>query len=126
LPKPARDKQVIALSVQGRDDLERVHDSGYFRELQDAYRFAVAAALVKHLPPASSVGRTTYVSVSGLDPDGTLRLAVQQLWPTTDRIYALIEDLGEAGLADLAEHMRRGRPLADYLVDLDTSLGLAS
>ena len=126
LPEVQRDKQVVALSIQGRDDLDRIFESGYFRDLQDAYRFAVAAALAKSLPPASSKNRTTFVNVGGLDPDGTLRLAVQQLRPHNPRTYALIEDLGEAGLADMAEHLRQGRPLGEYLVDLDTELELAT
>jgi hypothetical protein len=113
-----RDKQVVALSSDGRDNLDRLFDTGFFGDLQDAYRFAVAAALVKDLPPRPAPGRTTFVSVSGLDPDGLLGLAVQNLHPSAARPYALIEDLGEAGLVDVVALLSQGAPLTQYIASL--------
>jgi hypothetical protein len=114
------DRSQIGLSEQAVEDREYIKDVLGLRDLQDAYRLAVAAALAKNLPPASeNVRRTTAYGAAVLDASGALRASVLALREDHGgRPYALIERLAEAGLQDLASHLREGLPIRQYLLAL--------
>ncbi len=112
------DKQQLGLSDQARDDLDYIVQEARFKERLDAYRLSITAALAKELAPAEAgLRRVTYINVGGLDPDGQLRSAIAEL-REGDRPYSLAERLAEAGIADLARHLRAGKSLRDYLAEL--------
>lgn len=115
-----RDKPQLGLSSDARRDLEYLQEELALRDLVDAYRFAVAVALKKDLPPTDAgVSRTNYIATSTLDSDGVIQAAVSELRPDHDgRPYALVERLAEAGAADVAGFLRSGRPVREYLAQL--------
>lgn len=118
--QPLEDRAQIGLTDQGLADREYVKDALGLRDLQDAYRLAVAAALAKNLPPApEDARRTTAYGAAVLDATGALRASVLALRDDHGgRPYALIERLAEAGLQDLASHLRDGLPIRQYLTEL--------
>lgn len=118
--QPPDDRSQIGLSEQGMADREFVKDALGLRDLQDAYRLAVAAALAKNLPAApEDVRRTTAYGAAVLDATGALRASVLALREDHGgRPYALIERLAEAGLQDLASHLRDGLPIRQYLAEM--------
>lgn len=112
------DKGQLGLSEQAHEQLGEIVDRGGFRERQDAYRLAVSIALAEVLPPTpEGVSRTTYLNVGSLDPDGSLRAAVQSIRPDHNgRPYALVERLAEAGIARLHDHLYAGKSLRELLL----------
>jgi hypothetical protein len=115
-----RDKPQLALSSDARRDLEYLQEQLALKDLVDAYRFAVAVALKKDLPPTDvGVSRTNYIATSTLDSDGVIQAAVTELRADHDgRPYALVERLAEAGAADVAGFLRSGHPVREYLAQL--------
>lgn len=112
------DKGQLGLSEQAHDQLGELVERGGFRERQDAYRLAVSVALAEQLPPApEGVSRTTYLNVGSLDPDGSLRAAVQSIRSDHNgRPYALVERLAEAGISRLHDHLYAGKSLRELLL----------
>ena len=121
----ARDKPQLGLSADARRDLEYVRDELSLKDLVDAYRFAIAVALKKDLSPAEAgVSRVNYIATSTLDSDGVIQAAVSELRDDHDgRPYALVERLAEAGAADVAEFLRSGHPVREYLAQLTEDEG---
>ncbi len=117
------DRNQLRLSDEGAIDRDYIGSALELKDLQDAYRLAVAIALAKNLPPASEdIRRTTAYGAAVLDSTGGLRAAVLAIRDDHGgRPYALIERLAEAGLKDLAVHLREGRPIRQYLAPLIVS-----
>lgn len=114
------DRSQIGLSEQAMLDRDYIKESLGLRDLQDAYRLAVAAALAKSLQPAAEdVRRTTAYGAAVLDASGSLRAAVMAMRADHfGRPYALMERLAEAGLRDLAAHLDEGLPVREYIAAL--------
>jgi hypothetical protein len=113
----AQDKNQLGLTDAAREEADYVVEHGGFDERQDVYRLAVAIALVKELEPApeDAGGRTTYINVGSLDPDGLIRTAIAHSREDAGaRPYAFAERLAEAGIADLHRHLHSGRSLGEY------------
>src|SRR5260370_9456858 len=94
----------IGLSEAGNDKVDRVKEMGYFAEKMDGYRFAVSLALAQGVIPPDITKRTTFLNVGSLDPDQTLRRAVEAL--LNDQIegttpYRLVERLADGGVTAL-------------------------
>jgi len=114
------DRGQLRLSDEGFADRAYIAESLGLKDLQDAYRLAVAVALEKNLVPTTEdVRRTTVYGATVLDSTGGLRAAILALRGDHDgRPYALMERLAEAGLKDIAGHLREGRPIRQYLQPL--------
>jgi hypothetical protein len=101
----------IGLSETGNDKLDRLKEMGYFAEKMDGYRFAVSLALAQGVIPPDITKRTTFLNVGSLDPDQTLRRAVEallndQMEGTTP--YRLIERLADWGVTELYRQAEQG------------------
>jgi hypothetical protein len=102
----------IGLSEAGNDKLDRlVKEMGYFAEKLDGYRFAVSLALAQGVIPPDITKRTTFLNVGSLDPDQTLRRAVEAL--LNDQIegttpYRLVERLADWGVTELYRQAEQG------------------
>ena len=116
----------IGLSESGNDKLDRLKEMGYFAEKIDCYRFAVSLALAHGVIPDEIVKRTTFLNVGSLDPDQTLRRAVEallsdQLEETTP--YRLVERLADWGVTELFRQAEQGNidfgGILDQLADKD-------
>lgn len=115
------DKGQVGLSEESRVLALEVVDWGGFDDLQDLYRLAIAAALVKNLEPAPEdvAGRKTTYGAGSLDQDGSIRTAITQLRADgRERPYAFAERLAEPGIADLHKHLGSGRSIREYLSGL--------
>jgi hypothetical protein len=101
----------IGLSEAGNDKLDRLKEMGYFAEKMDGYRFAVSLALAQGVIPPDITKRTTFLNVGSLDPDQTLRRAVEallndQMEGTTP--YRLVERLADWGVTELFRQAEQG------------------
>lgn len=101
----------IGLSEAGNDKLDELKENGIFAEKMDGYRFAVALALAQGAIAPEISKRSTFLNVGSLDPDQTLRRAVETLMPehlkdTTP--YRLIERLADWGVNDLHAQAKSG------------------
>lgn len=113
----------IGLSEAGNDKLDRLKELGYFSEKMDGYRFAVGLALAQGAIPPEITKRTTFLNVGSLDPDQTLKQAVEALLP--DQIegttpYRLVERLADWGVAELFRQAELGD------IDFDQMLSAGS
>lgn len=101
----------IGLSAAGNDKLDHLKEAGVFAEKMDGFRFAVALALAQGVIPAELRDRAPFLNIGSLDPDQSLRRAVETLMPdliaqTTP--YRLIERLAEWGVNELDAQSRSG------------------
>lgn len=92
----------VGLSSEGHDRLRRLKEDGYFAEMTDAYRFAVALALAHGAAPAAVGSRGTIFNVGTLDPDKQVYNAIKSLYQVIDEpVYSIAERLAEWGVAEL-------------------------
>lgn len=102
----------IGLSEQGNDKLGELKEEGVFAEKMDGFRFAIALALAQGVIPDEIAKRSPFLNIGSLDPDHTLKQAVETLMAnylqdTTP--YRLIERLAEWGVNELyAQHQNGG------------------
>lgn len=101
----------IGVSEAGNGKLNDLIENGIFAEKMDGFRFAVALALAQGVVPDEITKRNPFLNIGSLDPDQTLRRAVEALMPeqlvdTTP--YRLIERLAEWGVNDLYAQSKSG------------------
>lgn len=98
----------VGLSQAGHERLKELKSNGYFDEMADAYRFAIALALA-HGAIAEPAARGTIFNVGSLDPDRTIYQAISALaLEKGEPIYKLAERLAEWGVAEMARQMDQG------------------
>ena len=102
----------IGLSEATHAKLKRLKEDGHFREMADAYRFAIGLALAQGMidPPELS-STTTVFGVATIDPDQTLRRGIEAI--VGDRlqgksIYRFAERLADWGIQELSREAERG------------------
>lgn len=94
----------VGLSELANDKLDELKELGYFAEKIDGYRFAIGLAIAQGVIPPEINKRTTFLNVGSLDPDQTLRRAVEALMPSQieeTTVYRLIERLADWGVCEL-------------------------
>jgi hypothetical protein len=101
----------IGLSEAANDKLDELKELGYFADKMDAYRFAVSLALAQAVIPPEIATRKTFLNVGSLDPDQTIRRAVEalmadQLSETT--VYRMVERLADWGVNELHAQAKTG------------------
>jgi hypothetical protein len=101
----------IGLSIKMHPHLEALKNDGYFSEMRDAYRFAIAVAIVKGgVPPEFQAKRQNIFATPTVDPDGSLAAAIRALLPCDDiPPYRWAERLAEVGVEILASKSAQGR-----------------
>ncbi len=113
----------IGLSESGNDKLNELKDEGIFAEKMDGFRFAVALALAQGVIPEEISKRSPFLNIGSLDPNHTLKHAVETLMPTQlhdTTPYRMIERLAEWGVNDLyAQHQSGGIDFAGLFSQLD-------
>lgn len=110
----------VGLSEAANEKLDYLREREIFAEKMDGYRFAVGLALAHGVVPPEIIKRTTFLNVGSLDPDQTLRRAVealmgQELEATT--AYRLIERLADWGVHELHQQAMQGN--IDFLSIFD-------
>jgi len=113
----------IGLSETGNEKLSELKDDGVFAEKMDGFRFAVALALAQGVIPNEIVKRSPFLNIGSLDPNHTLKHAVETLMPSQlqeTTPYRLIERLAEWGINDLyAQHQSGGIDFANLFAQVD-------
>src|SRR4051812_40668656 len=91
----------VGVSEATAKTLNELLELGHMGELSDGYRLGIAVALSFGRTPRSSTrsGRRTMLAASGLDPDGSIRAAVREIYPEARTWpYRAAEDLAEQGV----------------------------
>ena len=93
----------IGIGESAHYKLEQLCADGYFAEMRDGYRFAVAYALSKGANPQRMEGaRKNVFSISTIDPEGLLKLAIETLHPVNvEPSYKVAERLADWGVTEI-------------------------
>lgn len=107
----AAEPTMIGVSEATHAKLARLKEDGHFREMQDAYRFAIGLALAQGIdPPEISSSRTVF-SVATIDADQTLKNAIQTIMGAQLKdtpVYRMAERLADWGIQELYAQAERG------------------
>lgn len=101
----------IGLSEAANSKLDELKELGYFAEKMDGYRFAVSLALADGVIPPDLPTRKTFLNIGSLDPDQTIRRAVEALMPDQVKettVYRLVERLADWGVNELHAQSKAG------------------
>jgi hypothetical protein len=98
------DNRTLGLTDKTHALLQSLKQDGVFNEMADGYRFAIALAIAHgQIAPKQRESRTTVLNVGSLDPDGSIRSIIIELYPDEKTTpYAIAERLAEWGMAELA------------------------
>lgn len=100
----------IGLTKETHEVLQKLKDDGVFNEMQDAYRFSIAFAIVQRLVASESLSFKTSFHVATIDRDGSLRNLITEIYPeAADRPYAMAQRLAEAGLEKMGYLYKNGQ-----------------
>ncbi len=92
----------VGLTEETHAMLQKMKKDGIFNEMLDGYRFGIAFAIARELIPPENLKIHTFLSVSSLDKDGSLRSLIIELFPeSADKPYMMAQGLAEAGLVEL-------------------------
>ena len=109
-----QEPSTVGLTKAAHDKLKRLKDDGHFGELQDAYRFAISLAVAQGIDPfsiPSEGSRTTIFNVGTLDPDQSLKVAINAVYSdacNNEAAYKIAERLAEWGGDELSMETSRG------------------
>ena len=100
----------IGLSLKAHAQLEQLKNDGYFSEMREAYRFAIALTLsTGQIPREIQSPRTTIFAIPTVDPDGAISIAIRALMNCDDTPpYRWAERLAEVGVEALAAKCASG------------------
>jgi Arc/MetJ-type ribon-helix-helix transcriptional regulator len=98
----------VGLTRHGHERLQQLKAAGFFADMADAYRFAIALGLA-HGSMAGPATRETIFNVGTLDLDRSIHHAISALMThETEAIYKLAERLAEWGVDEMCQQMERG------------------
>lgn len=94
---------MIGLSEEAHAKLKQLQDEGHFRQMADAYRFAIGLALAQGVVPPPISSKTVY-SVGTVDPDQSIKTMIQALMADHLKelpVYGMAERLADWGIKEL-------------------------
>jgi hypothetical protein len=102
------DPNQIGLNERAHTVLKNLEADRFFQEMRHAYRAGVAYALAVGANPDRLEGaRQTIYSISTIDPDGMLKLAIESLRGTSSESpYRVMERLADWGIVELDRLLR--------------------
>lgn len=101
----------VGLSEASDDKLTELKELGVFADKIDGYRFGVALAVAQGAMPGELIKRVNLFNIGSLDPDQTLRKAVESLMQGSleeTTVYRLIERLADWGVSELHAQAKSG------------------
>jgi hypothetical protein len=99
----------LGLSLTGKAAAQRLIDEKVFLRQIDAYRFAIALGLAHGGYDTANLSRETMFNVGTLDPDGSLRTAVDLLRDALDEpVYRSAERYAEWGFREMNRVLSSG------------------
>jgi hypothetical protein len=96
------DKKTIGVTSIGRPTLQRLVDTGLFRDQMDAAKFAIGLAIAREAVPEDAPGADTIWASGNFDADGQIRSILPLLYGETQPPFRLMEQLIDAGLRLIA------------------------
>jgi hypothetical protein len=121
---PMIEPTTVGLTPGTHDKLRRLKEEGYFPEMTDAYRFAIALALAHGVSPTLTGARGTIFNVGTLDPDKLIYSAIKSTsGPLAEPIYSLAERLAEWGVVEMSRMAELGQLSITKLLQEASSLG---
>lgn len=102
---------MIGVSEATHSKLKNLKDDGHFREMADAYRFAIGLALAQGIDPPEIGTSQTVFSVATIDPDQSIKNAIQTILGDQIRdvpIYKMAERLADWGIQEIAREAEGG------------------
>lgn len=105
-----KEPTTIGLTVETHNKLQKLKEDGFFGEMADAYRLAIALAIAHNAePPELAKTRKTIFNVGTLDPERTLYHAVSAFRSGgNEAVYVTAEQLAEWGVEELSNRAERG------------------
>ena len=118
----------IGLSERAHSKLKRLKEDGYFNEMADAYRFAIALALAHGIvPPELPAPRANIFGVATIDLRGEVYNAIKAIMDTKEvPVYRWAERLAEWGVEELARQTASGDIDFSKILDEAQRLGSTS
>ena len=110
----------VGLSEAVDDKLAELKEMGVFADKIDGYRFGISLAIAQGVIPGELVKRVNLYNVGSLDPEQSLRRAVEALMPSAleeTTVYRLIERLADWGVAELYSQAKAGE--IDFVALMD-------
>ncbi len=100
----------IGIGEVAHTKLKRLCEDGYFAQMMDAYRFAIALALANGATPSEITGsRQNVFGVATIDPDQSLYTAIKMLIKTGDiPVYRWAERLADWGVMEMSRQVDEG------------------
>jgi hypothetical protein len=101
---------MIGVSESTHGKLKRLKEDGHFKEMADAYRFAIGLALAQGCSPPEISAQTVF-SVATIDPDQSIRNAISTILGASAldiSIYKYAERLADWGIQELSSQAERG------------------
>lgn len=99
----SQDDVTVGLTEETHSALQRLKEDKIFTEMTHAYRLGIALAIARDAIAEEGLKTRTFVNVGTLDPDGSIRTLITELYPeSVDRPYAFAERLAEWGVAEIA------------------------
>jgi hypothetical protein len=119
----SNDMTQIGLSAKMHPHLVALKEEGYFAQMRDAYRFAIAVAITNEVIPPELQNRQNVFAIPTVDSDGSLAVAIRTLVPGGEiSPYRWAERLAEAGIEILADKMAQGKlDIGAMLVDAENA-----
>jgi hypothetical protein len=102
---------MIGLSEATHAKLKRLSEDGHFKHMADAYKFGIGLALAQGVIPPDLPSSKTVFSVATIDPDQTLKNAIQTI--LGDQLngistYKMAERLADWGVSELSAQAEKG------------------
>lgn len=110
----------VGLSAAVDEKLAELKEMGIFADKIDGYRFGVSLAIAQGAVPGELTKRANLYNVGSLDPDQSLRRAVEALMPSAlenTTPYRLIERLADWGVTELYAQAKAGE--IDFVTLMD-------
>ena len=100
----------IGIGEVAHNHLTRLLEEGYFAQMMDAYRFAIALALAHSVSPTKLTGsRKNFFSIATIDPDQSLYAAIKTIIDTGDTpVYRWAERLADWGVMEMSKQADSG------------------
>lgn len=106
------DLNKFSLSERVHSKLKRLQEEEHFPEMKDAYLFGIALGLSRGIipPEIGSPKSAGIYSISQIDPDQSIALAINLLMDTSDLPpYRWAERLAEWGIEELSRESENGQ-----------------
>lgn len=113
----ASDKKTIGITSANALPLTDLVAAGRFASELDAAKFAMAYSVRNGVPIGNTDGAETKWNVGSVDPDGSIRVLLEALYPQATEPYRLLEHLINEGIKLLAPTVAGGKDLHDVLFE---------